>query len=253
MIDTHVHTAKFSTDSVLKIEELLEVLEGRHFKDGICICEHMDFGAYVTDDKKFDVETYFKEYQQYRGKIKLGIEIGMDLLYDEINTYNEMDFDYMIGSIHGYKGENLYNNPGLYPKDKNRFYRDYFEYAIICLKKFSFVDAFAHFDYISRYAPYENPVLEYETFKNEYIKLFHVLIENNIILEVNTKHIADLDNLKYVLQGYHQCGGECVTLGSDAHSKSAVFYKFDQMISMIKEIGLEIVYFEHRKMRMEEI
>lgn len=248
MIDSHVHTGRFSKDAHIQIDELTMVLKDRK----VCLCEHMDFGAYVQADKKFDVEEYFDTYHQFHEHVFLGIEIGMDPLYQEIKEYDHMPFDYILGSVHGIRGKNLYHDPTVYPEDKDLFYRNYFAYVIECLEAFPFVDAFAHFDYVSRYTPYEDPLLSYATFQDEYQAMFAVMLNKNVLLEVNTKHILNWENLKKVLLGYVQAGGRYVTLGSDAHEIQGIFKDFDKVSALITQCGLQIVYFDHRVMKNGE-
>lgn len=244
-IDTHVHTKRFSGDSMLDIREVLERAHGR----GVCITEHMDFGRYVKNGKKFDVETYFEEYAFCRERnVYLGIELGMDPAYEEIFRFSQLPFDYVLGSIHALDGENLYGNPALYGTAEKEFYRKYFHYAMRCLEKFSFVDAFAHFDYVTRYTPYEDPVLYYEGYREEYQQLFQLLLEKNILLEVNTKQIADRSNLKTVLTEYRRAGGRYVTLGSDAHSAEGMFRQFSMAEQLITEAGLKRACFIGRRL-----
>lgn len=246
MIDTHVHTARFSKDSQLQIEELFAQLNN----DRVCLCEHMDYGDYVKADKQFDIAQYFREYKKYHNKILLGIEIGMDLTYaEEIQALEKEPFDYILGSIHAFKGNNLYNNPQLYNMEKSLFYKAYFEYAVECIEKFNFIDAFAHFDYVSRYTTYPDPILAYDEFYEGYQTLFQALIRTGTLLEVNTKQIASKKNLLAVLQGYKEAGGQYVTLGSDAHNLHGVFHEFTDISKMIQAIGLEIVYFKKRELR----
>lgn len=244
-IDTHVHTKRFSGDSRLDMEEILEQLSGR----AVCITEHMDYGSYVKQDKKFCVENYLKDYAPFRNRgIYLGVEIGMDVNYSHIQKLENEDFDYIIGSVHALEGKNLYGNPGIYDADKHLFYKKYFRYTIQCLKTFPFIDSFAHFDYVSRYTPYKDPVLYYREFENEYKALFHTLLSHEILLEVNTRVVISRENLALVLKGYYEAGGRFVTLGSDAHEASGLFKNFGEINRIIRQSGLRRAFFVKRRM-----
>ena len=100
MYDTHMHTAPFSTDSSMLIEEVLKTQEERFI--GIVLTEHMDFDFPPPDEYHFHSGDYFKAYQPYRNDtFLLGAEIGMQthVLNQNIEFVRSHPFDMIIASI----------------------------------------------------------------------------------------------------------------------------------------------------------
>ena len=102
-IDYHMHTY-FSADSEAdpKVHIHTAIAKGL---DEICFTDHRDF-HYPECPFELDADNYFKELKQLQRqfqqliKIKIGLEIGLDVEYiDEINRFvNAHDYDYVIGS-----------------------------------------------------------------------------------------------------------------------------------------------------------
>ena len=112
-IDYHIHT-KFSADSEADPRgHILKAIEMG--LDEICFTDHQDFNyPYMSFD--LDIDSYLKEMkllkEEYKNqiRIKIGVEVGLDLNYiQEINDFvNSHDFDYVIGSIHVIRNTEFY-------------------------------------------------------------------------------------------------------------------------------------------------
>ena len=80
----------------------------------------------------------------------LGIEIGMQLncLEENREIVNRYPFDYVIGSIHVAKGQDIYYPKFYEGKTKKEAFEEYFSSMVDCVKKYDFIDSLGHIDYI---------------------------------------------------------------------------------------------------------
>ena len=123
-IDYHMHTY-FSADSEASPREhIIQAI--KMGLDEICFTDHRDF-HYPECPFELDVETYFQELKQLQKefenqiKIKIGLEIGLDLDYvEEINHFVKAhEYDYIIGSIHVIHQTEFYD-PALFFENKTK-------------------------------------------------------------------------------------------------------------------------------------
>lgn len=250
MFDSHIHT-KFSTDSKMDIE--VAIKQAADLNIGIIITEHMDLNFPVSDQFRFNPEQYFKEYSKYRSdRVLLGIEIGMitDQVVENREIIERYPFDYVIGSTHLVDNLDVLMKSFYENRSKKDSYEHYFKYIINCIKTHSFVDSLGHIDYISRYAAYEDKEIYYEEFSEHIDEVLKAVVRTGKAMELNTRRFgssAAVDNLKKIYKRFYELGGRMITIGSDAHSESAIGFKFDAAKAITESCGLKIVYFSERK------
>jgi histidinol-phosphatase (PHP family) len=111
-----------------------------------------------------------------------------------------------------------------------------------------------HYDYIVRYAPYQQTSLRYRDFSDILDEMFTYLIHEGKALELNTKSYQDfkgrLINLDVdILKRYRELGGEIISLGSDSHDPSRVGHDFKRFAELIKSLGFRwSAHYEKRKL-----
>ena len=242
LFDCHSHT-KFSADSEMLATDAIARAESLNL--GIVFTEHFDYNLPGDTDFTFDAAQYFNEYKNLRSdKVKLGVEIGLRKSAREANKnfLAQANFDLVIGSIHVVDDIDIYNKIFYADKDKMTAYRKYFA-AMAEEAAVEDFDVLGHIDYICRAATYENPEIDYETFKTEIDEVLKIIVERGKILELNTrrlnKNIA-VDALKPVYKRYKQLGGTFVTIGSDAHVVEAVGANFDVALKFVEELNLKV-------------
>ncbi|MGH4137426.1 histidinol phosphate phosphatase [Clostridium sp.] len=250
MIDSHIHT-EFSLDSKMKLQHGIE--HARKLDIGMTITEHLDLKFPTGTDFTFDIDKYFKDYKKYKSdNLMLGIEIGMQLICLEENReiINKYPFDYVIGSIHVTKGEDIFSPKYYEGKTKSESFEQYFSSMVDCVKKYDFIDSLGHIDYISRYATYKDNEIHYPEFKEYIDEVLKVIVHNGKVMEINTRRLKDVqayNNLIHVYSSYKEMGGKYVTIGSDAHHAEDIGNNF-MVASRICEIcNLKPVYFKNRK------
>ena len=242
LFDCHSHT-KFSADSEMLATDAIARAESLNL--GIVFTEHFDYKLPGDTDFTFDAAQYMNEYKNLRSdKVKLGVEIGLRKSAREANKnfLAQANFDLVIGSIHVVDDIDIYNKIFYADKDKMTAYRKYFA-AMAEEAAVEDFDVLGHIDYICRAATYENPEIDYETFKTEIDEVLKIIVERGKILELNTrrlnKNIA-VDALKPVYKRYKQLGGTFVTIGSDAHVVEAVGANFDVALKFVEELNLKV-------------
>lgn len=245
IFDCHSHT-KFSADSEMLATDAIKRAESLGI--GIIFTEHFDYKLPGDTDFTFNAADYMNEYKNLRGEnVKLGVEIGMVKYAREANKnfLAQANFDLVIGSIHVVDGIDIYNTDYYADKDKITAYKKYFA-AMAEEAAVEDFDVLGHIDYICRAATYENPEIEYETFKTEIDEVLKIIVERGKILELNTrrlnKNIA-VNELKPVYKRYKDFGGKFITIGSDAHVVEAVGANFDVALKFAEELNLEIANF----------
>ena len=251
IFDSHMHS-KFSTDSNMIIEDAIKV--GKDNNIGIIITDHMDLDYPAKDEFRFDIPSYFNEYEKYRSdKVKLGIEIGLTTNTVEANENiaKSYDFDFVLGSIHAVRGLDIYVDYVHQGYNKKEFFTYYFEDMLKCIKLHDNFDSLSHIDYPCRYCKFDNKEILVSEYKDILSEIFTTLLNKGKILELNTSrlHIKESNKaLRDIYKLYMDLGGKYVTLGSDAHSHLNINRNFDLALSFIEDLGLKGVYFNKRKM-----
>lgn len=250
--DSHVHT-QYSADSEMSGLDAYQAARNKGM--GIIFTEHMDFN-YPSDryDFTFDPVKYMNEYGAMRGMyLLLGVELGLgeDCLAENKAFAEKVKFDQVIGSIHVVDGFDIYEKDFYEGKSKQDTYKRYLELMADMVRKNPYIDVLGHIDYICRYAPYDDPRLDYEEFKKEIDEVLQAAVDTNTVMEINTRRFADLaviDELKPIYMRYKELGGKYVTLASDAHNKETVGAHMEQAEALAKACGLEKVIFYERQL-----
>ena len=253
IFDSHLHT-KFSADSEMLAADALAKAKALNL--GVVFTEHFDYGLELNGRKfEFNPAEYMREYKNLRGEnVRLGVEVGLrqSARAANKNFIAQADFDFVIGSIHLVDDFDIYYPDFYVGKDKATAYRKYFQQMAEEISVADF-DALGHIDYICRAAPYENPEIDYPTFKAEIDAVLKIVIERGKVLELNTRRFDKaraVEELIPVYKKYRELGGRFVTIGSDAHRVAAVGNYFNRALEFANELELTPVTFRERKLEI---
>ena len=252
IFDSHMHT-KFSADSEMLAREAIEKAERLGL--GVVFTEHFDFEIPGDIEFTFAPEDYWREYESLRSdKVRLGVEIGMEKHSRQAckEFLKRAPFDLVIGSIHLVDRLDIYYPE--YYSDKNKL-TAYHKYLVEMAEEAEIndFDVLGHIDYICRAAPYENPEIDYATFKDDIDRILKIVVERKKVLELNTRRFNTRRGLKEIVPIYSQykkLGGQYVTIGSDAHKVEAVGNYFDLAVDFAHELDLNIVTFCRRQLEI---
>lgn len=251
-IDYHMHTF-FSADSEANPREhvLKAIEEGL---DEICFTDHQDFHYPEMSFDMKDPDYYFdymrklKEEFKDQITIKIGVEVGLNRcdqkeIEDFINGY---PFDYVIGSIHAIGLEEFYA-PGEFfnGKSKEEAHLAFFEETLRCVQTFDYFNCLGHLDYIMRYGPYVDRMVDHHKYQNIIDEIFITLIQKGKGIEVNTSGYRVLKNAGFPnfeqVKRYYDLGGRIITIGSDSHESIRVGEHVEDVVRHYKEIGFNDV------------
>ena len=194
--------------------------------------------------------------EKYKNQIKILLAYEVDYLEGYIlDEIINSKVDYLIGSVHFLKNKNDmwgFDNPefiGVYEsKDIDTIWLEYFD-AIKSMAKTQLFDIVGHFDLIK--------VFKFLPKKDVRLIAKEALIEikkSNMVLEINPaglrKPINETYPSKQLLELAFEMGID-ITFGSDAHSIEQVGFKYEESISLAKEIGYkQCVSFEQREKKV---
>ena len=269
LFDNHNHS-QFSFD--VKNTDIEKSAAGAHEKGlgGICFSDHCDFyippmkaDFETSKPEHFDIAEQQKEIDRVQElmndsgfKILKGIEVGMheDCREKTARILKENSFDQVIASIHYIEEYDPYYGGYYDGKDWKTAYGRYLQTIhreMTWLKDF---DIMGHYDYIARYAPYEQESIFYRDFSDEFDSLFKYLIEEGKALEINTKSyqkyrgrhpLLDTD----VLLRYKELGGEIISLGSDSHDAERPGDEFAYYAELLRSLGFRwTAHYEKRRL-----
>ena len=251
IFDSHSHTV-FSADSEMKAADALAAAEKAGL--GLVFTEHLDLDYPGTTDFTFDPVEYWRQYELLRGsQLRLGVEVGMQgSTADRSRAFVEkVPFDLVIGSIHMVDGQDIYYKEAYGTESKEVFFAKYYQQMAQNIRQHDFIDVLGHIDYIARYAPYDNPEIQYGVFADAIDAVLQAAVETNTVLELNTRRMGSriaIKELIPVYARYRELGGRQVTLGSDAHTADAVGNYFQEAREVADVLGLHIVTFVGRRM-----
>jgi histidinol-phosphatase (PHP family) len=265
LYDTHTHS-QYSPDSHTTVEELVKEAQHKGLS-GIGITDHLDLdspkreGVPDEEEKIFEFDPIAQQEEiervasQYEIEVFKGIEVGLQpMSIRKIKNFcSRYRFDSIIASIHFIDGTDPYLKTDYEGKDYKRAYTRTFEIMYQTAVEFPDFDILGHFDYVARYAPYKEKDIKFKEFRDYLSPLLRLLAIEGKALEINTKTYMNYDGRTPVLdidilKEFKRVGGECLTLGSDAHNTERIAYNFTKYTEIAKKCGFKyFTYFKERK------
>jgi len=254
-IDLHNHTircnhAKGSMQSY--IERAIEL--------GVDIygfSEHapMEFDSYYRLNFS-EMNTYESDVLELKNKYQNEIKILLGYEVDYLNGYMDKrvlnaDVDYLIGSVHFLK-EWGFDNPEFIDEYKNRdieqIWQEYFD-AIESMAKMGSFDIVGHLDLIKIFN--FMPKKDIRTIATKALK---AIKQSNMVIELNTaglrKPIKEIYPSPILLELAYEMDIP-ITFSSDAHAIGQVGYRYEEAVTLAKEIGYtKAVTFEQRQKQL---
>lgn len=274
IIDTHNHCCEFSADASQPLKERLEEAQRLGLR-GLVMTDHFDkwedadlpssdfhvLNIYPEEGEWiFNIPSYIqciKKEQKNLSNAKSDLELykGIELGYRpylvpaflEVSTFYKDELDLIIGSVHCLTPFGYPELRKLYDKGKKDAYDFYLKALIKMVEDMPFINVLGHFDYISRYNNFDDKKLRYEDFPDQLDRLFQLIIERDIALEINTatqlvknsagQTIGLTDDS--ILRRYKELGGKLICLASDAHRKGRVGQLFEKNKDQLESLGFD--------------
>ena len=255
--DSHMHSA-FSGDCDVPMEDMVRRGVALGF-DRLCFTEHMDIDYPISEGAPegffmVDTAAYLKQLaslrEKYDGDIKLGfgIELGLHPQHvaDNADYVRSYPFDMVIASTHIVNGKDPYLADFFAGRSDKAAYREYFEAALENVRQFDDFDVYGHLDYVLRYGAESSPLSAARThFLSDHgdviEEILTVLAQKNKGLEINTSalrsRLPEPHPCPAILKRFRELGGECVSIGSDAHTPESIGMAFDRARDILKACG----------------
>lgn len=248
MIDFHMHS-DFSADCNTPMEETIQAAINKGMKK-ICFTEHVDYD-YPDDsiDFSLDVVRYDETIKQLQAKyadqitVKKGVEIGVQphVLEESVQFVKDNDFDFIICSMHAADNKDLHYGTFYEGRTTEEAYEYYYKELLHCIERFEHYSVIGHLDLVKRYKPLDSGSNFHEIIR----EMFKLIIPQGKGIEINTSGFAyglgSAMPSDDILKLYKECGGEIITIGSDAHEANHVGREFTQSLQLLKDIGFEYI------------
>ena len=253
--DYHTHS-RLSPDSDTPLEQMAQAAVDAGL-DELCITDHCDLlDIHGTPSDHYDWPPAVAQYREVvprfslRLTLKLGLELGMAHLNPAASQaiVSRPEVDFVLGSCHNLcpekGGTDFYYVP--YP-DSAACYAaldDYFT-SMAILAGTPYYDVLAHIIYPLRYM--DVPV-SLEGYYDRIRSILRTAVENGRGMEVNTYRGRTVAEWKPILALYKECGGEILTVGSDAHVPGGVGKGIREALDLMAHCGFRYVctYDKHK-------
>ena len=259
--DSHIHTL-YSFDGHDTADSLCRAAIEQGLS-GIAITDHYDVDGMVED--------YYRQYdaaaaeaaimevkEKYRGRLEVayGLELGQPYAYPEVSKQllSAHPFDFVLGSLH-----NLLHVPDFSYMKMGRmterirellWRRTLDEYELLLdfsEKNGGAIHSLAHINYPQRYFRLEGVDIDMTNFYDRIAALYRRMIADGMALEVNTSGLRKGIGITLpgtdLLRLYRDCGGELITIGSDAHFQQDVGADIRGTYAMLRELGFRYAAF----------
>lgn len=263
LCDVHTHTL-ISPDSRARLSDMIASAEAAGLQE-LCVTDHCDLldfeGKPVT---AFDWPAALDQYHQAQAALRspldlrLGIELGSapfsPAAARDILAQPGDELDFVLGSLHNWIG--VHGSGDLYFSQFGgdpALCREAVEH---CLDKtWSLItqcpdcyDSLAHIVYPLRYMKRDGMDVTLADYEERVRAIFTEIARTDHALEVNVCRGKDLDCWPPLLDWFRQCGGQLVTVGSDAHRPDDMAKGVPQGLDMIRAAGFDhVTTFRRRK------
>ncbi|MDD3367457.1 MAG: histidinol-phosphatase HisJ family protein [Lachnospiraceae bacterium] len=257
LTDFHLHS-KYSFDGKEELRTICDQAIAQGMQE-IAITDHMDIYSGKPYTCILDAKSLYQELREvkesYRGRLKVmvGAEVGQPQINPEEaeKFMAEYPLDFVIGSVH-----NVENDADLYyfdfaKMDCNKIYDHYLDWLLELADGYDF-DVMGHITYPIRYMLQRGQKVDMKLFDEKIRDLYQRLISNGKGIELNVSGLYRPGKFAMptleLLKLYKECGGEILTIGSDAHEKQYVGAPIREGMEIVKAAGFtHINTFSERK------
>ena len=263
LCDVHTHTL-ISPDSKAELSGMAAAAVSAGLRE-LCVTDHCDLldldGDPVT---AFDWPAAKEQYRAVKGMLgdrlilRLGVELG-SAPYD-LDTARALlagggdELDFVLGSLHNWIGaegnidlgrSDYSGNPAL----ARRAVEAALTHTWTLVTKYpDCYDSLAHVNYPLRYIRRDGIEISLDDYEDRVRAIFTEVAKTGHALEVNTRRGQDLDFWPRLLRWFRECGGELVTVGSDAHRPGDVAKGIPEALELLDAAGFrQVTTFAGRK------
>lgn len=273
-IDYHIHN-HFSPDSEAQTQNIINKAIKENLKY-IALTNHAEWfikGEGVVS--KFNLEEATIRFKNIKKEIQnlskinpqINIAFGTEIQYGEKDMKNvdifieQMNFDFILGSIHNLDNINIASHIHArdFFKNKNEdiAYNKYFK-DMLKLVSWGNIDSIAHFDIIKKYGTKKYGKFEAKKYKNKIKEILKIMKSKNIAMEINTGSVKerckDIFPSKDILEYCLEIGLNNFTIGSDAHKANQIGQNFNLVEKILKELNIKkINSYKNRKAKANKI
>jgi len=227
--DYHTHSSDFSPDGRSAIDEMCRSAV-RSGLNELCITDHCEVNGWNGVPYDFMNDEYFEALSEVRERFKeeihllIGREVGQATQNRELAAEIAADprLDFIIGSLHnltGYEDFYFLDYPDI---ERCRYLTELYLGELRELILLGGFDVLGHLGYPLRYIRGRAGLdFDYTGYHAEISELYRLLVSEGKGIEVNTSGLRQPFGQTMpstdLIKLYRQCGGEIVTIGSDAH------------------------------------
>lgn len=253
--DYHLHTL-ISSDSPASLEQqACAALEAG--LNELCVTDHWNLldqqGSPLPHTRDWAASiTQIHEARQQFGpqlEIRLGVEVGNGEI-DPAGIRKGLalageELDFVIGSLHnmslGSGGLGIYTaaHQCQHLEEGIALLDDYMD-TLTALAATDTFDVLGHVIYPLRYLP-QQWHLTLDPYEDQLRSLFRSLVQTGRGIECNTTQGNTIEEWTDVLKLYRDCGGEILTVGSDAHRPDWIGAGFSDAYELLKSLGFRWV------------
>ena len=258
--DSHNHSAQ-SPDGKNTLREMAE----RACELGI---EHYTVTDHLEINKFYDPEFLYEEpvrqsslllpplIEEYKGRVDIhyGVELGQPVHNYTLTQkmLDSCDYEFIIGSCHMVKGWDDFYFLDYKEVDPHYLLGLYFE-ELLEMTEWGKFDVLGHLTYPLRYIAGDFGIkIDMSRYESIIEKIFRTLVKNGMGIEINTSGLRQKIGVtlpdEHYISLYKKCGGEILTVGSDAHCTDDLGKGIAEGISLAKKCGFDkIYYYDNRK------
>ena len=270
LMDYHTHSS-CSPDGENTITELAFAAVRAGLTE-LAVTDHYDIGGDESWSGYYDVTKYRAQLQDAREQLNAahaadkltlvsGVELGQGA-HDPAKAQSLLDaypYDFVIGSLHNLRGmKDFYFLPYENEAACYGLIQRYLD-ELLEIARMGRFDVLGHLTYPLRYMAGKHRLqVDFRPYEDRLRSLFTLLAQSGKGVEVNTsglrgtlkKAMPDL----WCLKLYRACGGEIVTVGSDAHTAGEVGVHVKDSYRLLQEAGFaHVCAFRQRKPDMIKI